>query len=123
LEAVTQARQGSLVRAATAPAGATRLAVLPTADMDRAAMWEAAAPLAPHLEVTVQLQAAALPTADLGSPVTWGTTPAAPVEASTTLAAAASNTILMEATASRFRWEAFSKAGRRRRAASTSHES
>ena len=98
---VTQARQGSLVRAATAPAAATRLAVLPTADMDRAAMWEAAAPLAPHLEVTVQLQAAALPTADLGSPVTWGTTPAAPVETSITLAAAANNTILMEATASR----------------------
>jgi len=104
---VTQARQGSLVRAATAPAApsapaaATRLAVLPTADMDRTAMWGAAAPLAPHLEVTVQLQAAALPTADLVSPVTWGTTPAAPVEASITLAAAASNTILMEATASR----------------------
>ena len=99
---VTQARQGSLVRAATAPAAATRLAVSPTADMDRAAMWGAAAPSAPHLEVTVQLQAAALPTADLGSlAVTWGTTPAAPVEASITLAAAASNTILMEATASR----------------------
>merc|ERR1712061_116430 len=118
------------VRAATAPAApsapaaATRLAVSPTADMDRTAMWGAAAPLAPHLEVTVQLQAAALPTADLGSlAVTWATTPAAPVEASTTLAAAASNTILMEATVSRFRWEAFSKAGRRRRAASTSHES
>ena len=104
MEAVTQARQGSLVRAPlapAAPAAATRLAVLPTADMDRAAMWGAAAPSAPHLEVTVQLQAAALPTADLVSPVTWGTTPAAPVEASITLAAAANNTILMEATASR----------------------